>query len=116
VTDAHDTTQRADAAPDAAVAATLTVIVRIAAATPGREVEWRMPTPPIRADAFAELATAGAVAAAEPPGDSDYDRGFADGAAAGAALGRRMEALRWAEEVERWRPLVRWTAAQRESE
>ena len=116
MTDAPDTTQRADTAPDVAVAATLTVIVRIAVATPEQEVEWRMPTPPIHAVALAELTTAGAVAAAEPPGDSDYDRGFADGAAAGAALGRRLEALRWAEEVERWRRLVRWTAAQRESE
>ena len=116
MTDARDTTERADAAPDAAVAATLTVTVRISAATPGREVEWRTPTPPIRAVALAELTTAGAVAAAEPPGDRDYDRGFADGAAAGAALGRRMESLRWAEEVERWHRLVRWTAAQRESE
>ncbi len=25
---------------------------------------------------------------------------------------RRLEALRWAEEVERWRQLVRWTTAQ----
>ena len=116
MTDAHDPTQRADAAPDAAVAAALTVTVRIAAATPGREVKWRPPTPPIRAEALAELTTAGAVDAAEPPSDSDYDRGFADGAAAGAALGRRMEALRWAEEVERWRRLARWTAAQREAE
>ena len=116
MTDARDTTERADAAPGAAVAATLTVTVRISAATPGREVEWRTPTRPVRGEALAELATAGAVDAAEPTGDSDYDRGFADGAAAGAALGRRLEALRWAEEVERWRRLVRWTAAQRESE
>ena len=116
MTDARDTTEPAAEAPDAAVVATLTVIVRIAAATPGWNVEWRMPTPPIRAVALAEHTTAGEVAAAEPPGDSDYDRGFADWAAAGAALGRRVEALRWAEEVERWRRLVRWTAAQRESE
>jgi hypothetical protein len=49
-------------------------------------------------------------------GDANtYDRGFADGAAAGCALGRHLEALRWAEELERWRRLVRWTAAQRDT-
>jgi hypothetical protein len=47
-------------------------------------------------------------------GDANtYSRGFADGAAAGSALGRHLEALRWAEEVERGRRLVRWAAAQR---
>ena len=67
----------------------------------------------------AALATAGAFDApdqADAAGGSAYDRGFADGATAGAALARRVEALRWAEEVERWRRLVRWTAAQREAE
>lgn len=44
-----------------------------------------------------------------------YDRGFEDGAAAGCALGRHLEALRWAEEMERWRRLVRWAAAQRDA-
>jgi hypothetical protein len=49
-------------------------------------------------------------------GDVDtYERGFADGAAAGCALGRHLEALRWAEELKRWRRLVRWTAARRDT-
>jgi hypothetical protein len=33
----------------------------------------------------------------------------------GCALGRHLEALRWAAELERWRRLVRWTAAQRDA-
>jgi hypothetical protein len=49
------------------------------------------------------------------PDGPSYDRGFEAGAAAGCALGRHLEALRWAGEVEHWRRLVRWTAAQRET-
>jgi hypothetical protein len=46
-----------------------------------------------------------------------YGRGFDDaferGAVLGCALGRRLEALRSAAELERWRRLVLWTALQR---
>lgn len=45
-----------------------------------------------------------------------YRRGFDDGAdpevAVGGALGRRLEALHRAAELDRWHRLVRWTAQQ----
>jgi hypothetical protein len=42
-----------------------------------------------------------------------FDDGFQRGAVLGCAMGRRLEALRSAAELERWRRLVRWTALQR---
>lgn len=45
----------------------------------------------------------------ERPG---LDAGFDLGLEVGCALGRRLEALRWANDLERWRRLVRWTARQ----
>ena len=44
--------------------------------------------------------------------DRRFDDGFDRGVAVGGALGRRLEALRWAAELDRWRRLVRWTARQ----
>ena len=66
--------------------------------------------------ADAPVPHAAAAGSAQDTARRHHDRGFEDGAAAGAVLGRRAEALRWAEEVERWRRLVRWTAAQRDAE
>jgi hypothetical protein len=42
-----------------------------------------------------------------------FDQGFERGTVVGCALGRRLEGLRSAAELERWRRLVRWTALQR---
>lgn len=52
---------------------------------------------------------------ARDAGRNGYDPGFEDGAAAGCALGRCPEALRWPEELERRRRLVHWAARQRDA-
>ena len=104
-----DPTDRDDRTPETTPAATLTITVRLAtpAARGGTETSHDPPPP----------STGRATLAIDPDGADRpaYDLGFADGAAAGAALGRRLEALRWADEVARWRRLVRWAAAQRDA-
>ena len=111
MTDSLNPTDREDSPPRVDVAATLTVTLRLTAREPScRLVPACDPSPPCPDGDDSPPPTVDAA------GRAAYDLGFADGAAAGAALGRRVEALRWADEVERWRRLVRWTAAQRETE